>query len=479
MGRPDRAALAQFALLAAGELSWLWAWSHALGMATLRAPVALVPAVALMGLFAVGALVRAGLVRRVGPALMRPLRWTVAAALVVGTAEIVWWRGAGGAAPWQVGGLPLTDDALLLRGLTAGALVWVAWWRGAALPWPRPTLSRVEGAFRVWMQALGALFLLTTALRELYVPLAAPLLTAAIVPLAAGLAGMPLARVFDIRRERDPDGRVPARVGRQWGWILGSSVGGLLLAAFVLARALVAGLLTTVARWLERPASLVGSAVDWLLALWAAVWTWLMRSTPEEGSSLDLPEEVMARGMRDTPPAVREGAGDLDWLMSLVSAIAAALLTVLLWHLMTRARERIGLRTADDGVEEERDFVWPSLDRALGLRSLSHLLDSLRPTRRARRTGGVRLDKSPAERVRRLYRQLLVLGERSGRPRGPDETPREYQAALGGITRFHASAPELDTLTSLYSQIRYGEAAPEPESVASAERALRRIKAVR
>jgi hypothetical protein len=471
--------VAQLALIVVGELSWLWVWSRALGIATLRAPVSLVPVLVLAAFFGGGVIAPAAVRHWVRPGLARVIRVLVGALVYFATAELVWWGGSGGASPLQYGLVPLTDDALLLRGLAAGALVWGAWRRGGALPWPRPTLLRVEGAFRVWMQALGALFVLTAALRELYAPLAVPLLAAALVPLGAGLVGMPLARVLDIRRERDPDGRGPARAGGQWGWILGTSVTGLLLTAFLLSRALVEGLLTTLLRWLAGPAGLVTAAADWLLALLTAAWAWLMRSSGEEGIGVDGPGGVMARGVREAPPEVRGGTGDLDWLMSLASAFAAALLLALLWQLLTRARERSGLRVADDGVAEERDFVWPSLDGPLGLASLSSLLARLRRARHLRRRLRYASPRTPTERVRHLYRQLLRLGADSGRPREADETPREYETALAALPRFQPASADLSSVTALYSRVRYGETTPQSAELSDAEQALRRVRSTR
>src|SRR5688572_21510887 len=119
-GGPDAAAFAQLSLLVVGELTWLWVWSRALGLATLRAPVALVPLLALVALFALGLVAPTSVRKWARPGVARLVIAAGGVLLLVATAGAVWWGAAG--PPWQYGWIPLADDALLLRGLAAGTL---------------------------------------------------------------------------------------------------------------------------------------------------------------------------------------------------------------------------------------------------------------------------------------------------------------------------------------------------------------------
>jgi hypothetical protein len=197
------------------------------------------------------------------------------------------------------------------------------------------------------------------------------------------------------------------------------------------------------------------------------------------GTDRPLPNDVSSlgqSGLRAPPlrqPVLDAGStSSLDSLLSLLAALAAAALFALLAVVLARASRRLGFRLGDDDVEEERDYVWPSLDEAWRLDLLrlvgAHLASRGRNQRET-------LADGPARRVRLLYRRLQRLGSRAGRPRAPGETARDYQAVLGDVPPFGARAAELETVTALYGAVRYGEDSPSAVAVAGAERAVRRL----
>ena len=78
-------------------------------------------------------------------------------------------------------------------------------------------------------------------------------------------------------------------------------------------------------------------------------------------------------------------------------------------------------------------------------------------------TGAATTDGPPPER----------LGARAGRPRDADETPLEYQAAVSDFPPFDVRAADLDAVTALYADVRYGDQSPPPDAVGAAEAAVR------
>ncbi|HEU5316963.1 MAG TPA: DUF4129 domain-containing protein, partial [Chloroflexota bacterium] len=425
---------------------------------------------ALTALLLASAALRGALRARLRPGWARLLALVAGLACAWGAATVAWWQARGGRWPWEAGWVPLVDDALLTRGLLAGALVLAAWWRGGAVAWPRPALGRIEASFRTGATALAVLFVLAALAGSALTPALARLAAAALVTLGAGLAGMPLARVLDIRREREIDGIVPLEVGGRWGVLLGGSVLALLLASVGVVRALSAGAVGRVVGWLGAPVRLLGALVAFVEGLWNQIAAQL-----QSGVVGELPGAAgSGAALRGTPVPVRpvaDEAGSLDWLLSVVAALAAEALVTLLLLLLTRATQRLRVAIADDDVPEERDFVWPTLEETWRA-AARRLAERRRRQRRAAVEGdaGVR-------RVRLLYRRVQRLGSRAGRPRDDDETPREYEAALAEVQPFGARAAELDAVTALYSRVRYGEEIPDDDAVTAGERAVRRLAA--
>ena len=80
-----------------------------------------------------------------------------------------------------------------------------------------------------------------------------------------------------------------------------------------------------------------------------------------------------------------------------------------------------------------------------------------------------------AARIRRIYAELMELGEKLGKPRPQSHTPLEYLPDLATI--FPELTQDLTLVTSAYLQVRYGEIPETPEALEQVESAWARIRA--
>ncbi len=80
-----------------------------------------------------------------------------------------------------------------------------------------------------------------------------------------------------------------------------------------------------------------------------------------------------------------------------------------------------------------------------------------------------------AARIRRIYAELMELGEKLGKPRPQAHTPLEYLPDL--VIIFPELSQDLTLVTSAYLQVRYGEIPETPEALEQVESAWARIRA--
>ena len=80
-----------------------------------------------------------------------------------------------------------------------------------------------------------------------------------------------------------------------------------------------------------------------------------------------------------------------------------------------------------------------------------------------------------AARIRRIYSHLMELSAELGKPRQPAQTPLEFLPAL--VELFPASDLDLESITSAYLRIRYGEFPESREEVDQVEAAWKRVRA--
>jgi hypothetical protein len=123
-------------------------------------------------------------------------------------------------------------------------------------------------------------------------------------------------------------------------------------------------------------------------------------------------------------------------------------------------------------LEEERDAL-------LDPRDLPHLiLNNLRQRAAqalaalSRLRPGERL--RAAERIRRIYAELLDLSAKLGSPRPAASTPSEFIIVLQGI--FSPLYNELNTITHAYLRVRYGELPETRQEVGDVEAAWDKIR---
>ncbi len=186
-----------------------------------------------------------------------------------------------------------------------------------------------------------------------------------------------------------------------------------------------------------------------------------------------------------TPPPTGHNGSLPDWLIPLVFAFAALVVGLGVIFLASRLRKagRGPRLTWLRSLAGLLDFL-----AGLGL-SLRRWLDSLRAmaaafaerlqrapgvlAARVRRTSGPS-GSSGAELVRYWYGQMIRQGNRSGLPRRPGQTAREYQAAVRNQVTEATDA--LDSLTEAYIDARYSRQEVAMERGTAAQRQFRQVR---
>ncbi|HEX6288156.1 MAG TPA: DUF4129 domain-containing protein [Herpetosiphonaceae bacterium] len=359
-----------------------------------------------------------------------------------------------------------SPDTLSLFGLLMVSL-W-SWWRGMGLV--DYDHARVLAVLQRGVLVLVLLTILVTPLSA--VNLGAPpwgprLAVEALIVVGLGLFGLSLARIVDEQEA--------GQVGGGWYWLRSSllaSVGVLLLGTLLLTlvSSTATEALRTVVAVIVGVFALVMAPLVWLIA---QVWLWLkaqlQRSMAESGPS---PSPSPSADLLPQTPS--------DLQIQIVQALQVALslllyllpLVVLILLIMTMRRQRHSRRTAD-GVLHESLWSWQRLG--------ADLLDLLQGLRLPPRTHGLRdalarlRPDDPAERIRRRYVELLLMGERAERSRQPQQTPLEYSPVLAPLVP--SAADELQHLTDVYDRARYAPDTITAADVAAADAAWAAIQA--
>lgn len=137
--------------------------------------------------------------------------------------------------------------------------------------------------------------------------------------------------------------------------------------------------------------------------------------------------------------------------------------------LVLRSLKRFRASQEEAGVDEVHESVW-STD--LALQQLRSLLGGLGRHRGQRAQQPFDIDAEPVD-VRDAYRHLLVLGEREGQPRRPNESANDYLSRLR--LAWATSGEPLDDLTVRYLAARYAEHSSD-EDVTHARRDWRQLR---
>jgi hypothetical protein len=189
----------------------------------------------------------------------------------------------------------------------------------------------------------------------------------------------------------------------------------------------------------------------------------ILSRVPQRGGGDTIPPpsglDDLLRRLREirVHPTVIEGA---RWSMVLLATILLCLGMALTVILM---RQRTGRPD-----EDEHESVWSTAGLLRGLGGLV-------PRFRSRRALADEPPDPAIRSLRRIYRELLVLGRSAGAPRHPAATPREHGPRL--TEALPAAAAEIATLTEAYERVRYGGWRPPVAAVAAAQEALDRVRA--
>jgi hypothetical protein len=353
---------------------------------------------------------------------------------------------------WPFGGTG-APDTLSLLGLLIVAL-W-NWWRGMSLV--NADHGYVVGVLQRGVLLLVALTILLTPFASVNLgapPLGPRLAAQALAVAGLGLFALSLARIID-EWEAGQTGGIGYWLRSSMLTSLGVLLLGTLLLTLVSNTATLA--LRSVLAIMVGVVGLLLLPVVWLLA---KIGEWLMRLVdpaffepnllpsplPSADPSAQMPSDLQIQIVQV-----------LQVLLSLLVYLVPVLVLLLL--ILTMRRRQARQRTAD-GVLHESLWSWQRLG--------ADLLAALKGLRLPTRAQGLRdvlarlRRDDPAQRIRRRYVELLLLGEDAARPRLPQQTPLEYSPHVAPLTP--GATADLQTLTDLYDQARYA-----PDTIKSAD----------
>jgi hypothetical protein len=344
------------------------------------------------------------------------------------------------------------------------------WWRGMQLGRTASYFSNVYRSFVIGMVALIVLIILWQ-ISAGSGNFEGPISTIGLYIIAFfffGLIALTICHLY-LMRQRMPSGEALTSVWRWMPIMLGVS-GGIVIIGFAAAGLFSPEFFTTVGHGIRVVFGVLGEAFQYILIpfnyLFEGIWyllqvivNWLR---PEEAAELgmsgnmtmmDMPEYVP----KEIPPIVTTV---LKWLV--VALIVAAVI-----YILVKAINRFRERHQREEIEEIHESLW----------SLSGLRDDLRLflnmmgqkfKRKPRPVESHYADDDISGRlnIREIYRHLLWEAARSGVVRRSHETACEYEGRLGQY--LPDGREQLNQITDLYVNVRYGEIRPQEEQVDSA-----------
>ncbi|HET6319011.1 MAG TPA: DUF4129 domain-containing protein [Chloroflexota bacterium] len=363
----------------------------------------------------------------------------------------------------SLGGLASAVMVLLGRPTTpavALGLGLILWWRGVQLGSYTPSLPEVEVAFR-WN--IGALIAFGVVLAVGTRPSQQSLLEAQATPFVVGSFFVSLLTLALARLESLRSSTRALALNTQWLGVLIAVAGLLVLTALAVAQVLSFDLLIVATRPIFE---LLGRVLIVLLYIviiplafiveWIAYWLLSLfspdadRRPPEPYSTGDVNTFLERLFGQLLPPEV------LVVLKALGAVLLLGIALLLVARTVARWRPRLG---ESDATREERDSVFePGRFRQALFAWLRRLFQRIRPVKPAARAPAAdaltpaQADGLPT--VRDLYRRLLALGQRAGRPRAAALTPYEHQPALADVLQPPA---DVHDLTEAYVEVRYAE----------------------
>ncbi len=353
---------------------------------------------------------------------------------------------------------PLGGPALLMVCLAV-------WWRGMML------LDHDHSTLLVVLQRglLGLVLLVLLLTPVSVINLGAPpwgqlLALEAMLVVGAGLASLTLARIAHEAQGRSARGA--------WHWLrssLGTTIALMVVGTLLLS--LVSNSATSVVRMvvsaLGMLAALIFAPLAFLLTqLWQIIRPKRATLVLPMPSSSSLPELAGQSPTGDTVPQL------LYFVAILLTAALYLLPLLALIVLVVLYRRQRPKPIVEDGEVHESLWSWQGVKA-----DLLSLLDGLRPKPQAglrEVLARLRAD-DPAQRIRRRYVELLLVGEAAQRERLPQQTPLEHEAALAAA--LPGAKGDVHALTLAYDQARYAPDSIAAADLAAAERAWSTIQA--
>ncbi len=469
-------------LVLAVEAGWLAAWSVALG--GWIDGYAGGPVLGVLSL--VGLLILATIVSRLATTRFRASRAArlVVALLGLGLAILVGamvLASAAEAGDWSQMWILFRQTGLGFRDGGAVALALLAWWRGIAAGRNRLSLDDTEAGFRGAIFVLAGVFVLNVLSGSSAI-VNGPLIIAASVVLFAGLIAMPLARIVDLsERSRHRD---TASLGIRGHWLamLLGTVSALLLVTYGLSHVFTFERVDELTRPLAGPADALLWDIIYAIAVplgyLVEALIYLLRLVLHPRAASEPPQAPNTAWLAALRAQAQGGSGPPAFLVfALRGAVIAVLIVLVIW-LLVRAIFRFAEWRSDDDVEETREFVFSWAELREGLRQMLRSLlrrGQMRLARVVARRDEPRMGDRRLWGPRELYRDLLQMGAERGCARSRDETPLEYERALTRVRPFDAARQDVQVLTDVYVQARYGEEPPAELVVVRAREALERL----
>ena len=284
-----------------------------------------------------------------------------------------------------------------------------------------------------------------------------------------GLIAIAMSHLYQMRRSMPKEEAALTSVKR-WLPIMLGVVGGMAVVSFLIASVFSEEFFTSVGHGISAFFSFLGKIFTYLLVplnylfdgiFWLIRWFLNLIRTEQEFE----PEEFGGAGLFDFGDAAAKGLPEMltvviKWIVILV--IIAAVV-----YILAKAIDRLRMRRPRDEFEEihESLWSWQGLKDDLGL-LLKMMGDRFRRKQGPARPKGLSDDLSLRLNIRDIYRHMLWEGGRSGVPRRPHETTSEYAGRLEKAVP--ESSEQLDEITGMYIDVRYGENVIPEEQVDNA-----------
>jgi hypothetical protein len=249
----------------------------------------------------------------------------------------------------------------------------------------------------------------------------------------------------------------------QWSWILLISIGVIFAAGFMISVIVSHDLL-----------QLVVDAVKWLGKLIMTVLTFLasLLPKPEPGTMLPPPVEIPGNPPEETALILNLPEALRNWLNLAMGLIWAGLVLVALWQISSRLFNWLRGRFNTPEAEIEPIKGAFKADLIALLKRIYRVLSGLSLI--SWLTGKSKTSSPEALSVYQVYRHLLHLGAKSGRPRKHFQTPNEYLGILADLLP-HVRQ-ELALITQQYVSTRYGGRLPETQELQDMRQSWDRIR---